>query len=95
MDFTGDFPAGPATRRLLPVDRRTEMQETMMVGLRLVEEGVSAQVFETRFGESLTSAFSKEIDGLVRSGLLEWAGERLRLTPRGRMLGNRVFSEFV
>jgi oxygen-independent coproporphyrinogen-3 oxidase len=80
---------------LIPVDRRTEMQETMMVGLRLVEEGVSAQVFEARFGEALTAVFGKEIDRLLKAGLLEWAGERLRLTSRGRMLGNRVFSEFV
>jgi hypothetical protein len=31
-------------------------------------------------------------------GLLEWAGadgEYLRLTRRGRLLGNRVFVEFI
>jgi oxygen-independent coproporphyrinogen-3 oxidase len=74
------------------------MQETMMVGLRLVEEGVSARVFQNRFGEALTGVFGKEIDRLLKQGLLEWSGQsndHLRLTPRGRMLGNRVFSEFV
>jgi oxygen-independent coproporphyrinogen III oxidase len=94
-DITAEFPAGPATRRRIPVDRRTEMQETMMVGLRLVLEGVSAEAFEARFGEPLTDVFGKEIEGLLRQGLLEWTDDHLRLTPRGRMLGNRVFSEFV
>jgi oxygen-independent coproporphyrinogen III oxidase len=93
------FPVGPATRRALPIDRRTEMQETMMVGLRLTLEGVSVQAFEERFGVRLAETFGKEIDFLMRAGLLEMDeqadGPHLRLTSRGRMLGNQVFMRFV
>lgn len=93
----GDFPAGPAARRTIAVDRFTEMQETMMVGLRLTQEGVSSRVFARRFGEPLTSVFGTEIDRLIHLGLLEWTpdGDALRLTRRGRMLGNQVFMQFV
>lgn len=74
---------------------REDMQETMMTGLRLTDEGVSAEAFGRRFGVALTQAFGKEIDELLRFELLEWSGERLRLTERGRLLGNQVFLRFV
>ncbi len=40
-----DYPLTPATASASPIDRWTEMQETMMVGLRLTQEGVSARKF--------------------------------------------------
>ena len=89
------FPFSPASASHTPIDRRTEMQETMMVGLRLVEEGVAGATFQERFGQSLEAAFGTEITGLIRLGLLEWAGGSLRLTRRGRLLGNQVFMRFV
>ena len=93
-----DFPAGPATRRLIPIDAQTAMQETMMVGLRLTQEGVSEAAFLDRFGLPMQQIFGEEINRLERLRLLEWVEEndrRLRLTERGVMLGNQVFSQFV
>ncbi len=91
------FPMGPATVQALPIDRWTEVQETLMVGLRLTHEGVSALEFLSRFGVSLEDLFGADIDDLIRKGLLEWDGakDRLRLSSRGRLLGNRVFRQFV
>jgi oxygen-independent coproporphyrinogen-3 oxidase len=70
----------------------------MMMGLRLVDEGVSAANFKARFGEPLGLVFQSQIERLVKQRLLEWAGtggDRLRLTPGGRLLGNQVFMEFI
>jgi len=93
------FPASPAAREVLPVDRWTAMQEHMMVGLRLTREGVSAAGFERLYGWTLEQAFGRQIDLLMDAGLLEWSqqedGAHLRLSPHGVLLGNRVFSEFV
>ena len=92
------FPAGPATRRTIAVDRFVEMQETMMVGLRLTQAGIAARTFQERFGEAVTDVFGAEIDHLTQVGLLEWVengDRRLRLTRRGRLLGNQVFMQFV
>ena len=92
----GRFPAGPAVETILEIDRTSEMQETMMVGLRLTEEGVSQAVFLERFGEPMQAMFGREIEELIGHGLLEWTeGDRLRLTRRGRMLGNQAFMHFV
>ncbi len=90
-----EFPLGPALANATPVDARTAMQETMMVGLRLVQRGVSGAEFAARFGCGLEDAFGEPITRLVGQGLLEWHAGSLRLTPRGRLLGNRVFREFV
>ena len=97
------FPLSPATVTQTRLTPYIEMQETMLLGLRLTQEGMSPQVFHARFGQELGSVFGKQIDELVQLGLLVWAqtsevfetSEVLRLTPRGRLLGNQVFMRFV
>ncbi len=92
----GKPPASSETIRLKPID---EIQEFMMMGLRLVDEGVSEKEFQERFGTSLNEVYEKEINLLVEQGLLERvnsAGQQaIRLTQRGRMLGNQVFLQFM
>ncbi len=92
------FPYSPANRVITPIDVFTEMQETMMVGLRLTLEGVSSRNFFAHFEIPVMQVFGEEINSLLQRGLLEWAGEDsdiLRLTHRGRLLGNQVFMHFV
>jgi len=92
------FPRTPATVNAKKIDTRTEMGDTMMMGLRLLQEGVSTQSFERRFGQSLEQVYGEEITDLKKLDLLEWAGESddiLRLTPKGRLLGNQVFMRFI
>ena len=97
-DRKNQFPSTSATANALPIDRVTEMGETMMMGLRLTKEGVSNLDFRDRFGQDLLDVFPNEIQGLLKDGLLEWGSDRravLRLTSRGRLLGNQVFMRFV
>lgn len=93
----GVFPRTPATVQVETVTPEAELGETMMMGLRLVEEGVSAGVFAQRFGRSLQDIYGQQIAKFVRLGLLEWTEkeERLRLTRAGRLVGNQVFLEFL
>jgi oxygen-independent coproporphyrinogen-3 oxidase len=77
------------------IDPSLEMAETMMMGLRLLEEGVSFDRFERRFGVSMMEVYGAEIAGAVGDGLLERTADRVRLTGRGALLGNRVFVRFV
>ncbi len=93
------FPLTPATQNAQNIDRETEIGETMMMGLRLTQEGVSRRAFQARFGQELEAVFAKEIQELIGFGLLEWHGEGetrcLRLTQPGRLLGNQVFYRFI
>ena len=79
-------------------DLRTEMQETMMLGLRLVEEGVSKRDFNNKYQKEMIQQFKTEIDQLIQLGLVEWGQneeEMLKLTKRGLLMGNQVFMYFV
>lgn len=78
----------------LPVARRDAMAETMMMGLRL-NAGVPDSAFRARFGESIEEAFPVPVAECADLGLLEWADGFLRLTERGRLLGNEAFARFV
>jgi oxygen-independent coproporphyrinogen-3 oxidase len=72
-----------------------QMGETMMLGLRLLEEGVCAAEFEMRHGIALVDRFGEQIDQLSGFGLVDWDGSRLRLTPRGTLLANDVCARFL
>lgn len=92
------FPRTPATANFQLIDKQTEMGETLMMGLRLTQEGVSKAAFKDRFGINLEEKYGREIRELQSIALLEWAGnddDRLRLTSGGRLLGNQVFMRFI
>lgn len=87
---SGRLPVAETTP-LAPADLRAE---TMFMGLRL-NVGVGEAHFAARCGASLDDAYGEALADLVGQGLIERSGGRVRLTPRGRLLGNRVFERFV
>ena len=87
------FESAPVVDRVEKIDRRLEMAETLMLGLRL-DEGIEIKGFAARFDARPTDVYGEEIDDLHSLGLLETVEGRLRLTDRGRPLGNEVFSRF-
>jgi oxygen-independent coproporphyrinogen III oxidase len=82
-----------------PLTRDTTMTEHILLGLRLVREGVGAVEFATRFDTSLATQYAKAIRYGLERGLLEWLespdGSRLRLTRSGRFLANQVILQFM
>jgi oxygen-independent coproporphyrinogen-3 oxidase len=74
---------------------RTSMGETMMLGLRLVREGVPFVHFAALHGEDLRTVFAAEIVRLQAQGLITLDEQRVRLTERGLLIGNQVFAEFL
>jgi oxygen-independent coproporphyrinogen-3 oxidase len=103
------FPLSPAVLGHKAQGTEAESSDFMLMGLRLTREGVTAAEFKRRFGRALHSAYSAQLAKLSNQGLIEWfdaappevdssAGGTsggVRLTSRGRLLGNRVFAEFV
>ena len=88
-------PASPACVQRTEVSAAVEMSDTMLMGMRLTHEGVSARNFESRFGTSLEAQFGAKLRALQARGLVDWTGERARITPGGRLLANMVFTEFI
>ena len=77
-----------------PADRSTAIADAMMMGMRLAW-GVSHAGFEQRFGVPLIQAFGDGIGDLAEAGLVVHDQTGVRLTRRGRLLGNEVFARFV
>lgn len=92
------YPASPAIKEANQLSWWDQAQESMMVGLRLTASGVTAAGFKKKFGVGFDELFAVQIKRLINEGLLEIINvpERsLRLTRKGRLLGNQVFLEFV
>ena len=83
----------PVVDEIEQIDTPLEMAETMMMGLRL-DEGIGIAGFKERFGEPPSHFYADTLDELERLELLHTQEDALRLTHRGRMLGNEVFSRF-
>jgi oxygen-independent coproporphyrinogen III oxidase len=77
------------------IDGETAMAETMMLGLRLLRDGVSAPAFLRRHGVALRDRYGGQLDRLASLGLIESVSSRIRLTARGVLVANSVCSEFL
>ncbi|KYD12325.1 putative coproporphyrinogen III oxidase [Parageobacillus caldoxylosilyticus] len=71
-----------------------QMEEEMFLGLRKTE-GVSKRRFSEKFGRDMHDVFGAAIRAERQKGLLEETDTHVRLTRRGRLLGNEVFQAFL
>jgi oxygen-independent coproporphyrinogen-3 oxidase len=76
------------------ISRALEMSETAILGLRLAE-GVHRGDFALRFGRDFEMEFGSRLEETRSAGLVEESGEWVRLTERGRLLGNEVFERLL
>ena len=81
-------------REETPLDASDLRAETMFMGLRL-NAGVSEAHFRDRCGLALDAAFGDVLRELATQGLIVRDAVGVRLSDRGRMLGNQVFAKFV
>ncbi len=77
------------------IDVATSMGETMMLGLRLVQEGVERAPFLARYGVDVVDVYPAQVDRFVTMNMMTVDAQRLRLTPRGLMVGNQIFAAFL
>ncbi len=84
---------GAATAFSEVLSERQAMGEHAFLGLRQ-RDGVDDAAFVARFGAAFADRFP-QVAGLCEAGLLERAPGGWRLTPRGLMLADGVFAEFV
>jgi oxygen-independent coproporphyrinogen III oxidase len=72
------------------IEPAQEMSETAFLGLRTAM-GLHLPTFEQRFGVSFTHFAGERLRPVEEAGLLEQKEGWLRLSKRGRLLGNEVF----
>ncbi|WP_088013713.1 radical SAM family heme chaperone HemW [Gottfriedia acidiceleris] len=76
------------------VTKQEKMEEEMFLGLRKMQ-GVSERKFQEKFGSNFNEVFPNVIEKLMKDGLVEMNGVFLRLTHKGKLLGNDVFQAFL
>jgi oxygen-independent coproporphyrinogen-3 oxidase len=76
------------------VSRAAALEESFFLGLRL-NRGVDLRGVVELFGQQAINDLRSVIEQLVEDGLMQRAGDFVRLTPRGRLLSNEVFQAFL
>ncbi len=93
------FPLSAAAASQRRLSRQEEMEEYMMMGLRLTREGVAEAAFRSRFGLTIAQAFPRALRRTLQRGLLTWAefpdGPHLRLTPAAYLVSNQALVAFI
>lgn len=83
-----------APLRVNAVERKEEMFECVMLGLRMVE-GINLKAFEQRFGMPITLIYGKAVERLAKKGWLVISGGCMRLTRQGLDMENSALMEFM
>jgi oxygen-independent coproporphyrinogen III oxidase len=60
-----------------------------------LNEGVSLNALREQFGETILRDAMESLQEVHDAGLIEIDTGRIRLTPRGRMVSNEVFSRVL
>jgi len=81
----------PETAWLSPVSQH---EEAWFLGLRL-NASVQVEELECEFGARAVATALHVVRQLEKDELLTFANGRVRLTPRGRLLSNEVFQQFL
>jgi oxygen-independent coproporphyrinogen III oxidase len=76
------------------LDLEASFRESVVLGLRMVK-GVSSERLLKRYGIDLETYYGQILTGLLDLQLLEFNGNALRLTKKGRALGNQVMADLV
>lgn len=77
-----------------PLSQKQLSAEFAFLNLRLTN-GLDLNVYESRFGIDLQREFAEDLKRLIDAELVEFSKERLKLTHKGMIYSNEVFSIFV
>jgi oxygen-independent coproporphyrinogen-3 oxidase len=76
------------------ISREAALEETFFLGLRL-NEGVDLEKMRIEFGAFVVTPLREVLVELAGASVIEWEGDSVRLTSRGRLLSNEVFERFL
>jgi oxygen-independent coproporphyrinogen III oxidase len=68
--------------------------EAVFLGMRLMQ-GINIRRYRELFGVDLRAEHAADLDRFHKAGLIEFAGDQIRLTRTGALLSNEVFAAFV
>lgn len=93
-DDLNGYLAGSGFEETSWLDAARQHEEAWFLGLRM-NAGVDVAAMENEFGPELVAPALDTIKRLAEDGLLKLDGEHAHLTPRGQLISNNVFQEFL
>ncbi|MFL2746320.1 MAG: radical SAM family heme chaperone HemW [Dehalococcoidia bacterium] len=84
----------PTTENYEKQDVKTKMSDTMIMGLRL-DSGINLDEFEEKFQIKIEKIFPGKIDKLISENLINKKNNQIKLSDKGKLLGNEVFINFL
>ena len=94
VDDLDDYLSGETIPELENIDALAAFEETVFLGLRLVE-GISLAELRCQHAASLVDSLIYKAGELASDGLMTRTEGRLCLTPKGRVLSSSVFGELL
>lgn len=76
------------------LDRQEQMEEFVFLGLRKIR-GIQEEKFAEMFGEDIWDCYGRNLERVIKEGLLEREEGVLRLTRKGIDVSNYVFYEIL
>jgi oxygen-independent coproporphyrinogen-3 oxidase len=93
-DDLKSYLVGPSALETEWLDGARQHEEAWFLGLRM-NAGVDVTALEHEFGFEMVAPAMETARRLAQDGLLDFDGQRARLTSRGRLISNDVFQEFL
>ncbi|WP_017797085.1 radical SAM family heme chaperone HemW [Oceanobacillus kimchii] len=85
---------GSAIDEIETITIKDQIEEELFLQLRKTS-GISKKMFQQKYGVSLEKLYANELQVLLEQGLLRLKDGNYRLTDRGMLLGDQVFSKFL
>jgi putative oxygen-independent coproporphyrinogen III oxidase len=86
--------AGTGLEEATPLDRETEIEEMLMMGLRLCE-GIACDRIERAARQAVETMFARRLPTLIEGGFVTMGSGRLAATPAGRLRLTAVLAELL
>jgi oxygen-independent coproporphyrinogen-3 oxidase len=87
---TGEFSVDKA-----PQSFKDDLEETIFMNLRLLDQGLDTGEIKKRFDISVENYYEKEIAELLKDGLITVQSNNIKLTPKAVFVSNEVFAKFI
>jgi oxygen-independent coproporphyrinogen-3 oxidase len=93
-DDLAEYLSGPQPVETAWLSPARQHEEAWFLGLRM-NAGVKVAALRREFGRRMVAPAMEVVERLVKDGLLTSDGRTVRLTPRGQLLSNDAFQEFL
>jgi oxygen-independent coproporphyrinogen-3 oxidase len=96
-DEVSQYPLGPAVTEYHHRELNEQIEDHLILNLRLLQEGLNLNDFELRFDKKLDEVYPALLSGLIKHGLLEWHQNRrsLRIPEKHFFIANQILVQFI